>query len=537
MNTSQQDGLPGLMAEETRLRQELAQNPQSPYAQNNLALVLRKLGRAAESEALLQKAASALPDSADVAYNWGVALLDLRRYPEGEAALRRALALRPDFPQAAYLIGALVASRGRLAEAEALLRAAIGGVTHRAAAHTLLGEVLRQSGRLEEAEIELRRALSLDPNLFDAHKSLGLVLHSLHRLPEAESATRQALVLRPASVLAAGSLGMTLLKMGRYAEGFEWMESRYVESPEWTQSGTAFPYTPAAEIGIPIWRGEPLAGKSLLVLCEQGLGDMIQWVRFVPALRALGVAKLTVMCPMPLARLFSHVEGIDAVIEGDRPVSFAQFDVFCYMMSLLHRLGVTLDTLRPAGAYFRLPAKSVRSWQARLQAFPLVGRRKIGLVWSGGGKLGNPASELPSELHDNAQRSIPLERLRPLLHIPNCAFFSLQKVDEAGQLARIPEAIRPVDLMSGVADFYDTAAFISNLDLVISVDTAVAHLAGALDKPVWILSRFDGDWRWHHGREDSPWYASARVFTQAKRGNWDDVIARIESALKAFAAS
>ncbi|MDR5827321.1 tetratricopeptide repeat protein [Caballeronia sp. LP006] len=516
------------------LRQKLNQAPNSPAAHNNLALVLRRLGQTSESEALLRKASALNPNSPDIAFNLGLVLLDEKRNEEAESAFRRALELRPGYAEASLVLGALTKSSGRVVESEALLRVAIAGLPHSVNAHESLGDVLRLLGRCDEAEAELRQALSLNPASFEANISLGLVLYALNRLPEAEAAARQSLALRPGSVRARLMLGLTLLKDGKYKDGLMNFESRYEESPEWEAAGAVSPYVQASRIPIAMWRGESLEGKSLVIAPEQGLGDAIQCIRFVPLLRRLGVSKLTVVCDAALMRLFSLVDGVDAVSDVSHPQELSGCDFWCYMMSLPHRLGITLDMLHSNGRYIDVPEENVQFWKQRINASLTNGRYKIGLAWSGSNDLGNPSSVLPPELRDNIRRSVRLQQLLPLLRISQCTFFSLQKGGEERQLAEIPEAVRPLDLMSNVTDFLDTAAIIENLDLVITVDTSVAHLAGALGKPVWILSRFDGDWRWLLDREDSPWYASARVFTQKTRGDWDEVIAGVKERLTAL---
>ncbi len=357
------------------------------------------------------------------------------------------------------------------------------------------GNAYADRDELPLAEQHLRRAVALDPALPEAHASLGFVLTSLGRLHEAAAACDAAIRLRPDFARAYWNRSFARLLAGDFAAGWE--------DYEWRRRD---PHFAAAQPRLPgrEWQGEPLAGRRLLVLASQGLGDTIQFARFLPEL-ANRAETVTLACAAPLVRLLAQLPV--SVIDRDPPLPV--HDLWVDQMSLPRLLGIRPDSIPAASSYLvAAGAAPVRDRSRR----PLVG-----LVWAG-----NPA-------HSNdARRSIPLAALAPLITLPGIAFASLQVGPAAAQIeARfgIPDA------SPYLRDFAATARLISRLDLVISVDTATAHLAGALGKPVWLMLPYAPDWRWMAGRCDSPWYASARLFRQSRPGDWDGVVARIAEAL------
>jgi hypothetical protein len=284
-----------------------------------------------------------------------------------------------------------------------------------------------------------------------------------------------------------------------------------------------------AECAAPFWDGrEPLAGKTVLLRSEQGLGDALQFCRYVPRVAAMG-ARVLLETQAPLAGLFRTLEGVDGLHLLGEPLPEA--DLQCPLMSLPLFLGTRLDTIPAAVPYLRADPLKVEAWRARLGP---ATRPRVGLVWSGG-ERGDPGAAWV-----NRRRNLPLALLAPLKGL-EVDFVSLQKGEPAeGELRELirrgwdgPDLI---EVMDGVADLSDTAALVETLDLVISVDTSVAHLAGALGRPVWLLNRYDSDWRWLVGREDSPWYPSLRLFRQARVGAWPAVVARVRDSLAAVVA-
>ncbi|WP_244849906.1 glycosyltransferase family 9 protein [Caballeronia sp. SL2Y3] len=272
-------------------------------------------------------------------------------------------------------------------------------------------------------------------------------------------------------------------------------------------------------MSYPQWRGEPLAGKSLLVVTEQGFGDSIQFIRYLPMLKAQGAAKLTVVCPPALAALLESANGVARCVTPDALAALQPHDYWCFLPA---RAGTTLDTIPRATPYLHASASRIEYWMRRLPDTP-----KVGIAWSG-----EPRPWMPDSFGAFSRRWLDASLCELLFATPGVTFVSLQKGPTArAQLAALPARLRPLDPMNDVADFADTAATIASLDLVISVDTAVAHLAGALGKPVWILLCANACWRWLEDRDDSPWYPTARLFRQRAPGQWIEVIERVVDAL------
>ncbi|MBN3818032.1 tetratricopeptide repeat protein [Paraburkholderia sp. Se-20369] len=417
---------------------------------------------------------------------------------------------------------------GHFAEALACYQQAISLSPDFVRAYCCLGDLLYHAEHLAEAEICFRQVLELDPVHVGAQVNLSVILTRANRLTEAEAATRRVLEIDPGNAVGEFNLALLLLKLGDYARGWPLYEARYADSPCWSHAiGHQI-----VQVRVPVarWQGESLEGKSLIVHCEQGFGDALQFARYFPLLKAQGVARLTIACEPPLKRLFRGIKCVDEVIVPGSPVEFFGYDYWCMSMSLPFRFGTTLDTIPASLPYVGIPENCRRRWKQRLRQRLPSGQPRVGLVWAG--------SPRPTDAVLNAtdrRRSIHLGALLPILQIPGITFVSLQKGDDArSQLHALPPELRPVDLMNEVEDFVDTGAIIQNLDLVVTVDTSVAHLTGALNIPVWILSRYDGCWRWLLDRDDSPWYPGVvRLFRQERIGDWDAVVARIAAELRA----
>ncbi|WP_250454964.1 hypothetical protein [Caballeronia sp. ATUFL_M2_KS44] len=317
--------------------------------------------------------------------------------------------------------------------------------------------------------------------------------------------------------------------MGRYEEAWPLHEFRQMDSTEAAAWGVKWDGAP--KLSIVKWNGEPLQGKSILLAAEQGFGDTIQFVRFAPLLKRLGASRVTVVCAPELLALVEGVEGVDAAVDRRAPLDVAEYDRWCGLMSVPAILGLSLAQIPARVPYIALPRRRVDAWSRRLKAALPGQKLKVGLVWAGSSRLGRVTDAFIA-FGDDRKRSLHLNKLLPLLRMPDIAFVSLQLGEPCAQLDELPSDLRPIDMTPHIRDFADTACIVDKLDLVISVDTSVAHLAGALGKPVWILNRLAGDWRWLLDREDSPWYPSARLFTQKTEGDWDEVIGRVVKRLE-----
>lgn len=381
-----------------------------------------------------------------------------------------------------------------------------------AIAYADLGLLLHNTGREHEAEKLYRRALALDPGLVQVHVNLGVLLACAKREEEAEQCYRSALALVPDDRDAHYNLAYLLLRQGRYEEGWHCLEHR-----NWNDRL-------AATMNLPRWRGEQLEGKCILIGIEGGHGDMIQFSRYAAELKRRGAVRVSVLCHPSLKRLMPTVDGVDDAISLGAPAVSYEWDYWTPPQSLPYVLGTRLDTIPARLPYLSPLPRLAQKWAQELGDTPtdLPRDLRVGMAWKG-----NPGFE------NDAERSLPsLHTLAALGQVPGVRFFSLQKGRGEDEAAQPPFPM--VELGSRLGDFADTAAVISQLDLVIAVDTAVAHLAGALGKPCWLLlPHYKTDWRWMDAREDSPWYPQVmRLFRQDAGGTWSPVVDRVRQALQ-----
>ena len=496
-------------------RKALKLQSNHPDASNNLGLAYASLGRPLEAEARYRAALRFKPDFAEAHGNLGLVLAGQGRCDEAETSYRAALCLRPTYRDALNNLGVLLSDGGRWAEAEVVLREALRINPDAADAYRNLGAVLTHQKRAAEAEPVLRVAARLGPEAPEAHLNLGAALHDLRRLGEAEAAYREAVRLDPDFADAHTNRAYSLLLAGRLEEG--WREYEWRWRTRQLAGG-------ARGFDAPLWSGEPLEGRTLLLHAEQGLGDTLQFARYAPLVEGAGRVILEVQ--RPLARLMASLPGnIQIVVRGD---SLPTFDIHCPLLSLPRAFGTTLDSIPSSAKYLTADPDAAEGWRQRLAH--RAGRR-IGLVWAGEARKG--FAELAAV---DARRSMPLSAMAALAEVADVSYISLQKGAPAAQAGEPPPGMALTDVADELTDFADTAALIENLDLVISVDTSVAHLAGALGKPVWLLNRYDTCWRWLLNRDDSPWYPSLRQFRQTAQGDWPSVVRAVRDALIALPA-
>lgn len=493
--------------------QVLSVDERHASATHLLGVVHLQRGNLAAAEQMICKALT-LKEDAFFLGNLGTVLKESGRLPEAEVAYRHAVAIKPDYADAHNNLGVLYRDSKRLPQAEAAYRRALEIRPGFADAHNNLGVLLKDSNRLSEAEAAYRRALEIQPDFADAHNNLGVLFKETNRLPEAEMAYQRAMTLKPDFVDPRFNLSLLLLSMSRYDEAWPLYESRY--APEKKETVARIP-----KLASPQWQGESLAGKSLLIWPEQGFGDYIQFVRYAALLKARGVSHLTVVCGLPLAPLLETVEGVDAVLTDQTQIP--PHDYWSFVLSVPLHFATTAQTipLAPLPYVHALPVR-VAQWHERL---PATGR-KVGLVWKG------------SAGHKNdGNRSLPgLASLAPLWSAPGVTFISLQKGQAEDEASQPPAGQPLVALGAQMQDFADAAAIVSQLDLVICVDTAMAHLAGALGKPCWVLlPRIGTDWRWLLNRTDSPWYPATRLFRQSDLQDWSGTIGEVADALNVWA--
>lgn len=451
----------------------------------------------------------------NVLLNLGVVLNRLNRPAEGEQTLRLALTFYPGHVPCQISLLASLIQLGRLEEAEGMCREILAGpACDLAEAWSNLGVIQYGLHRPAEAEAAFRHALTLNADQPETLVNLANILSVEGRTEEARALYDRARVVNPDTTLVNFHAAASLLRAGDWAEGWALYESRFRRV--WRVIDPVPP-------GLPVWREGPVAGRRLLLCCEQGFGDALQFYRYARLLADQG-AMVGVLTPPALARLFTISDPRLTIVTPDEMVP-GDWEMGLPLMSAPHRLGTRVDCVPAGTPYFTADPVQVTAWGRRLAALPGL---RVGLVWAGDARLYNPEATLIDR-----RRSVSLSLLAGLASVPGVSFVSLQKGPPAAEIADSPLPL--VDWTEELNDFADTAALITGLDLVISVDTSVAHLAGGLGKRVFVLSRYDGCWRWLSGRDDTPWYPAMRLFRQVTSGDWSVPLARLAEALAAEA--
>ena len=524
-------------------RRALEIQPGLAQTHHNLGITLQDLGRLEEAVASYRRALALKPDYAIAHNSLGTALKEQGNLDEAVACFRRALQLKPDDVMACSNLANSLNQQGQLAEAVACYRRVLTLKPDFAEGYADLGGLLRDQGRVDEAVACCRRALELKPDFAEALANLGVALRDQGNLDEAVACQRRALELKPDFAVAYVNLGIALVDLGRFAEAMacydralelepDLPEARLNRSLLMLLSGDFQHGWPEYEwrwqakqrrfvsrfSQRPLWDGCPLQGKTILLYAEQGLGDVIQFIRYAPLVKQRG-ARVLVECQKPLVRLLAGCRGVDELfgLEDDLP----PFDYHAPLLSLPGIFQTRLDTLPAEVPYLVAAPSLVETWRRRLR--DLVGF-KIGIGWQGS----------PPYVGDR-WRSIPLGCFAPLAAMAGVRLVSLQKTAGRGQLAEVGDRFQVVDFADEMDEaagpFMDTAAIMTQLDLVITSDTAVAHLAGALGVAVWVALPLVPDWRWLLDRDDSPWYPTMRLFRQKKLGDWAGVFDEIKTAL------
>ncbi|HEY8748007.1 MAG TPA: tetratricopeptide repeat protein [Tepidisphaeraceae bacterium] len=474
-----------------------------PYIE--LANTLMTERRFAEAVEPYRRAIELSPNSPEAFNNLGVALQEAARLDEAVDACLQAIALCPNYPEAWYNLGRMRQDQGLDEPTEKAFRETIALRPQFAEAHNNLAMTLGAQGRFDEAIASYRHAIEIRADYKDPWINLGVALKDSGRLGEAISHYRQVLAKWPELPEAWWNMGTTLLLAGDFERGWPAMESRRRIATLGCDR----------QFSEPQWRGEPLEGKTVLLHAEQGFGDAIQFIRYAPLVRDRG-GRIIVQCHPELVRLFNGQAGVDHVVGDIQPLP--RFDLHCPLLSLPHVFGTTLANIPASVPYLNPDPPLVDRWAGTLEKLP--GTLRVGIAWAGN----------PKHVNDR-RRSISPAELGPLGAINGVRYFSLVKRTGL-QESTMPLPISCVDLTTALSDFSDTAAMIGNLDLVISVDTAVGHLAGAMGKRVWLLLPYAPDWRWMLGRDDSPWYPTMRLFRQRAWGDWGSVIHHVVAALK-----
>ena len=422
---------------------------------------------------------------------------------KAEDIYREVLEANPDNSTALYLLGTIAFQSGFNDKALVLIGKALKITPHYPEALNNMGNVFLEMGRLGDALLCFQEAVTQKPDYALAYNQVGSTLRGLGRLDEAVASYERAIALNPKDAEAHFNLGRLYLLMGRYGEGWkEYGWRRQVE--EFNHAHR--PYTQA------VWDGSDPDGKTLFFYPEQGLGDLLQFVRYLPLVAARG-GRIILEMPTQMARLFEGFDGAHTLVPSEAPCP--DFDCHASLLDLPVIMGTTLETIPAPVGYITSNPELTGAWAERLGPWEDF---RVGLVWEG-----NPDNT------ENARRSIDPGFLKPLIQIPGVSLYSLQVGRDGEAKAVLGDAI--TDLAPELKDFAETAAVIRNMDLVVSVDTAVAHLAGALGRQVWTLLPFMPDWRWLFDRDDSPWYPSMRLYRQKTNGDWTGVVKRLSAAI------
>jgi len=526
----------------------LALRPRWAAAHLNRGALLAALGQMNGAIAAYRMAVHLEPRNDFAWSNLGNALSSLSRHQEAIDALRTARRLAPKNAIAAFNLGNALTASGRTAEAAQAFFDAVTLDAGMAAAAVNLSGRLRELGAPEAALQAAQMAVNAAPGLPQAHTALGNAFYDFGAFAEAEACHRRALALNQGCERTLANLALALSAQGRFAEALSAYEAAIARAPDYPQArfgrATAFlatgdfargwpafaarhamPEVRPRAFKEPVWQGEAATGQKILVHAEQGFGDTLQFVRFVPRISAFCGARVILEVQRPLVRLLQKLPGVAEVLAaGDE---LPRFDLHCPMLDLPGIFARNLESLAPAAPYLEADPALVAS-----RPLPSSeGALRVGLVWAGQSRPG-----LPHAFAMDRRRSLTLGAFGPLAPICRSGairLFSLQHGEPAGQLQTPPDGLVIEDLLAGVSDFAETAASIAQLDLVIAVDTSTAHLAAAMGKPVWLLSRFDACWRWLHGRSDSPWYPTLTLFRQERPNDWGGPVAAIAARLGA----
>jgi tetratricopeptide (TPR) repeat protein len=494
------------------MRQALELSPREPMGYFHLGNVLLKEEKMAEAEAAYRRCLELQPQHVEALVNCGYALGEMGKLEEARACYERAKQVRPDYAEIHHNLGNLFRDEGRLDEALACYRRALDLRPDYAKAHVNLGVALVALGEIEPAVRSLERGVELQPDFAEAQNSLGTALSVQGKMDEAVARYERALALKPDYPDAHWNRGLARILQGDFARGWADYEWR------WRCKRA----TPLPAFKQPRWDGSSLEGRTILLYAEQGLGDTLQFIRYAPLVQARG-GRVVVQCQDTLLPLLSRCAGIDLLVGWSAAPPAC--DVWAPLLSVPGILGTTLETIPAQVPYLSADPALVEHWRRELAP---VRAFRVGIAWQGS----------PRHAWDR-HRSVPLALFEPLARVEGCVLVSLQQGHGAEQVQALSGRFRIVSLGDLVdrasGAFMDTAAIVCNLDLVISIDSAIAHLAGGLGVPVWLALHYTPDWRWLLHGTTSPWYPSARLFRQAAVGDWPEVFGRIAEALRELA--
>lgn len=517
----------------------LQDDPGNSDVTSSLGVALRALGRRDEGLAVLKEGVDNNPDHQELNFNYGNALRDAGDFDAALLHYQKVAAVNPDNIAVAMNLGLCLERTQKLQEAVNHYGRVLKRHPDQAEIYHNLGVSLWLQKHLEAAIAAYRRAIALKPDYPQALFNLGVALDAAGQYEAGEAAFRSALHYQPEMTDALSGLGQNLISQGRLEEATSWFDEALASDSElldahlgrvrgnllsgnlvdgWAEFGWHRKRAnwQASKVTGSTWHGEDITGKSILLYGEQGLGDVIHFSRYTNLVAGRG-AQVHLYCPQSLARLLETLDGVETVTSDDQTVP--ESDHVASLMDLPGIFGTTLQTIDNLCPYLRSPAGRTRQ---RRPGHPF----RVGLVWAG------------NEIHQrDRDRSCPLERFVPLFSVPGTEFYSLQMGAPAGEIAQMGLAGMMTNVGKDLTDFAHTADVLTQLDLLITVDTAIAHLAGALDLPVWTLLAYAPDWRWMLDRSDTPWYPSMTLYRQPVPGDWSGVFSQVEGDLRILASA
>jgi len=527
-------------------RDALRITPDYVKARNNLGNVLREQGRLEEAAAEYRQSLRLRPDYAEGHHNLGLVLATTGKLNEAVQCYRRALELKPTLAAARNSLGKALVKQGKVDEAAEVLTSELATAEECVDGYLKLADKLRTEGRLDEAVAYARKAIEAKSDLAAAHNSLGLAMLAKNEPEEAIACYHKALEIKPDFALVHNNLAVALQTLGRFDECLDSIQTALRLKPQfaiahlnravcWLRKGEfergwhEFEWRRLSRdhrvrrFSVPLWDGRELLDGAILLHAEQGLGDTLQFVRYALLVKER-CRTLVFQCPKRLVPLLQRCAGIDSLVAKGEPLP--DFDFHAPLMSLPGILGTTLDSVPAEVPYVFAEEQLVETWRKRLAEFSGF---KVGIAWQGNKKYAG-----------DAYRSIPLRHFAPLAGIRGVQLFSLQRGRGCDQLADLPDGFEVHDFGEDFdrdrGAFMDAAAVVQNLDMVITSDTAIAHLAGAMGVPVWVALHLSSDWRWLHAWEDSPWYPTMRLFRQRQLGDWEGLFERIAGELSKMVA-
>ena len=529
-------GIGRLDGAEASLRKVLSLQPNHAESYNNLGLILSETGQLLEAESCFLLALELTPDSAELCNNYGVLKFKSHLFEEAMQWFRKAIDLQPEYAQACNNLGLALKDSGKVEEACSWFRRALELQPQYGEVHNNLGLVLKDLQQMKEAERHFRKAIELRRDHEGAYNNLFLLLKDAGRMEEAETCLHQGIAVKPDHALFYYHLGNFMQDLGRLEEAIAAHEKALTLQPgyqeaayslgliyfslgqyekAWEKYELRWPLFDNFRPPVPLWQGEDLTGKKVLLFREQGYGDIIQFSRYAP-LVAAAAKETTLWVDTPLERLMTN--SFSMRVEGGNRVPEGNYDVACALMSLPYWLHTTEATIPAQVPYLYASKERSAAWGKRL-VYATEGKKlRVGVVWAGNPKHKN-----------DANRSVAIQAFRELFALQDIAWVSLQ---EGARSKELQKAAYPVwDVSEELTDFAETAALIANLDLVIAADTAVAHLAGAMGKETWVLLPYIAEWRWQLKREDTPWYPTMRLFRQRQPGDWLEVLGRVKEEL------